>query len=43
MTLYRMLDCPAAVGEEQSQLMRTLNALETAGVYSFNFIITQNS
>ena len=35
--------CPAAVVEEPSELMRTSNALQTASVYSFNFIIMLNS
>ena len=39
-TWWHWINCSAAVGEE---LMITLNALETASIYSFNFIIMQNS
>jgi len=39
----RLLGCPATVGEEPRELMRTWKALQTASVYSFNFIITHNS
>jgi len=42
MTLDRLLSCLLAVGEQQSEIIRALSVLQTATVYSFNLIITQN-